>query len=145
VKDTTLFYKKFKERIQVHFKGEDFVTIVSNKNERNMDQDKVIFMAFSGEKKGRLTYTENKNEMDVEYMLNKRKKISKNIIEVSNKICYLDSLVYVGSPIEGENVLLLGDEFGLNDDIGNLLAELKPKAILNIMNNDKYSWFDNVD
>lgn len=145
VMDTTLFYKKFKNLIQVHFKNEDYVTVVSNKNERNLDQDRVIFEAFSREKKGRLTYTENKDEMKVEFMLNKHRKVNKGIIEVTNKLCYLDQLVYLGSPIEGENVLLLGDEFGMDDNIGNLLIELKPKSILNIINNDKYSWFDNVD
>jgi hypothetical protein len=142
---SSLFYKQINNKIDIHFKGKEYVTIVSNRFDSCMEENRILFEALAKNKKGRLTYAEDKDETDTEYLLQYNKVLNKKIVEASIKQCYLNQLVYHGSPVEGENVLLLGDEFGLDDAISHLLVSLKPKSVLNILNDDKYSWFDNVD
>lgn len=137
--------KQFAELITKIFKEEDYVFIASNASEAHQSSYKYFFKLFAKAKYGKFIYTLRKEECLKKYELLELKKLENGMIEYSTKLSYLRRLVYTGSPIEGENLIIMGDEFGFDDDMSNLLITLRPKAVLNILISNKYHWLDNVD
>lgn len=137
--------KKFSELISKIFKEEDYVFIASNASESHQSSYKYFFKLFAKAKYGKFIYTLRKEECPKKFELLETKKLVNGMIESSTKLTYLRRLVYTGASIEGENLIILGDEFGFDDDMSNLLLALKPKGVLNILIGNKYHWLDNVD
>lgn len=136
---------QFNELIKKHYKDEDYVFIVSNATENHQSSYKSFFKLFAKKKYGKFIYTLRKEECPKKYELFESKNINNGMVECSTKLSYLKRLVYTGAPIKGENLIIMGDEFGFDDDMSNLLLVLNPKAVLNILISNKYHWLDNVD
>ncbi len=141
----SILTKQFKELINKHFKDEDYVFIASNAKESHQSSYKSFFKLFAREKYGKFIYTLQKEECEKRFELLESKKLDNGMTEYSTMLTYLRRLVYTGSSIEDENLIIMGDEFGFDDDMSNLLIALKPKAVINILISNKYNWLDNVD
>jgi hypothetical protein len=137
--------KQFNDLIKKHYNDEEYVFIVSNATENHQSAYKRFFKLFAKKKYGKFIYTLRKEDCPKKYELLDMKKLDNGMTEYSTKLTYLRRLVYTGSCIEGENLIIMGDEFGFDDDMSNLLIALKPKAVLNILISHKYHWLDNVD
>lgn len=137
--------KQFTELIVKHFNDEDYVFIASNATEHHQSSYKSFFKLFAKKKYGKFIYTLQKEDCQKLFELLEHKTLDNGMAECSTKLSYLRRLVYTGTPIEGENLIIMGDEFGFDDDMSNLLIVLKPKAVLNILISNKYHWLDNVD
>jgi hypothetical protein len=137
--------KQFSELISKVFREQEYVFIVSNASEHHQSSYKLFFKLFARSKFGKFIYTLRKEECQKKFELLETKKLVNGMIESSTKLTYLRRLVYTGAPLEGENLIIMGDEFGFDDDMSNLLIALKPKAVLNVLISNKYHWLDNVD
>lgn len=130
------------------FNSEDFVVIISNSSHYNrIDKTNIlIFKLLAKNKIGKITNNNDaEDKLTKEYSLHSLVNDGKEKITASIKCSYLDVLNYYGYPLENENIILLNEEFGYKDALTNLLIELKPKKLLNLIFNNRNNWFDSVD
>ena len=105
----------------------------------------MLYKLLAGVKVGKLKHEEDTRILPVVYDLHTVSTTKDGKIYASMKSSFLNVLVYNGFPIENENVILIKDEFGYDDQLTKLLIELKPKSLLNILHSTDSTWFDNVD
>lgn len=127
------------------FKNEEYVLVLSSESDfGGRSITKQLYKTFSKNKIGKITKNDREDTLDIEYSLDAIKIVDENSITASYKRSYLNVISYDGQSLENQNVILLNDEFGINDELTKLLIDLKPKSMLNILFNCRKYWFDNI-
>ncbi|MBS1635932.1 MAG: hypothetical protein JST26_08395 [Bacteroidetes bacterium] len=141
--------KQINDLVNVTFNKENYVVVVCA-NDMGTSSENILKQLYELLKKqqvGKIIVAGRGDELEeglvlseVEQLANGREKISVN--EVKYDVC-----VYEGVKLLNQNVILLGDEFGMQNCLTKIIVGLSPKSVLNILigSNGNSFWHDNVD
>lgn len=87
------------------------------------------------------------DELEEGFVLGEEEKLADGRKKISVNEVKFDVCVYEGVNLLNQNIILLGDEFGIQNSLTKIIIGSKPKSVLNLLigNSGNSFWHDNVD
>lgn len=137
------------ELVKTSFTTEDYVVVLSN-NDTSSSSETLLRQLFELLKKvnvGKITVASRRYEVEEALVLGEAEQLDNGKEKVSiNQVKY-DVCVYEGVKLLNQNIIQLGDEFGIQDCFTKIIIGMKPKSVLNLLigSSGNPFWHDNVD
>ncbi len=124
---------KIKQLLATVFNNEDYVLVISNRMPNNESILVQLYNQLKTSEVGKLMPTERIHDLKEALVMGDTILLPNNTIKVAvNKVSY-DVCIYEGSSLYNKNILLLGDEFGIEDSLTKLITECNPKSVINVL------------
>lgn len=137
------------ELVRNSFKKEEYVVVVCA-NDMGSSSENIIrqlYELLKNQLVGKILIAGRGDELEEGLALSELQQLANGIERLSvNEVKY-DVCVYEGASLLNRNIILLGDEFGMQNSLTKIIVGSKPKAVLNLLvgSSNNPFWLDNVD
>ena len=131
------------------FNNEDYVVVLSNNGTSSSSEAllRQLFELLNKGNVGKVSVAGHRDELEEKFVLSEAVPLDNGKEKVAVNLVKYDVCVYEGIKLLNQNIILLGDEFGIQDSFTKIIVEMNPKSVLNILigNCGNPYWLNNVD
>lgn len=138
---------QIKELANNYFKKEDYVLVLCIEDDMGSNILRQLYELLKTQRVGKIIIAGRRDELEEAMVLTAPEELPNGGEKLSvNEVKY-DIGIYEGAKLCDQHIILLGEEFGLQNCLTKLIIGSKPKSVLNILisNSGNPFWHDNVD
>ncbi len=141
--------KQITDLVSTTFNKENYVVVICS-NDMSSSSENIFRQLYELLKKqqvGKIMVAGRGDELEEGFVLGEEEKLADGRKKISVNEVKFDVCVYEGVNLLNQNIILLGDEFGIQNSLTKIIIGSKPKSVLNLLigNSGNSFWHDNVD